>query len=217
MEMLVATALMAVLAGSLYASLHIAFKARSSALAAMDTVRRCDLSMDLIRADLQGAMRPVGTLAGPFVGTMGAATPGAMGDSLAFFTTAGDIEPVSPGIGDIKKVEYAVDLSVAGQAVLIRRVTTNLLAIKTPEPIQEVVCRDVTAFTLKYFDGSAWQDQWDSTTMDNALPKAVEVTLEFHGPTGGAAARITRIVSLPCGADAALTSSGTGSSTGGQP
>ena len=45
LEMLVATAMVAVLAGSLYASLSIAFKARRSALAVVEPVRKVEIAL----------------------------------------------------------------------------------------------------------------------------------------------------------------------------
>jgi hypothetical protein len=38
----------------------------------------------------------------------------------------------------------------------------------------------VRSFNLRYFDGSTWQDSWDSTQLDNMCPTAVEVTLELQ-------------------------------------
>lgn len=206
LEMLAATAMVAMLAGSLYASLHIAFQARHSALAAVETVRRSSLSMELIQADLESAMVPSGILAGEFVGRS-AQNAGAAGDELSFYAAAMDIEP-GPGVGDVKKVEYCCEPSWdSGEMVLIRRLTTNLLAPTTPEPKQETICRRLRTFTLKYFDGSTWQDNWDSAAQNNQLPQAVEVTLEWAGASGDADQKISRVMPIPCGQGAEAASS----------
>lgn len=203
LEMLAATAIMAVLAGSLYASLYIAFKARRSALSSVETVRTAAGSMDLIRADLQSAMIPNGILAGGFVGQSKAAS-GSAADTLSFYASAMDIEP-RPGVGDVKKIEYSCEPGAdSNEAVLVRRITTNLLAPTVPQPAQEIVCRGVRTFTLRYFDGANWQDNWDSGAQGNILPAAVEVTMEFQGGSGRAACQVSRIFLIPCaqGSDA---------------
>ena len=35
------------------------------------------------------------------------------------------------------------------------------------------------AFTVRFFDGADWLDEWDSADYGNSLPLAVEITLEM--------------------------------------
>lgn len=180
LEMVVATALTAVLAGSLYATLYIAFKARRSASSAVEEVRKVELAIELIRADIQSAVVPSGVLAGAFVGDEGTDTFGRVCDALLLHCTAPGPE-LAEGTGDVRMVELACEQAEEGTGlVLVRRVTTNLLAPTTREPQEEVLCRGVYAFGLRYFDGTDWQDNWDSSTQDNVLPSAVEVTLQLQ-------------------------------------
>jgi type II secretion system protein J len=197
--MLVATAMVAMLAGALYATLHIAFKARSSALAAVENARRYGLAFEWIKADLLSAVVPNGILAGQFVGQAGGGIAGPQADTLTFYAAAMDVEP-TPGVGDIKKVEYSCDASSGPNGfVLVRRLTTNLLTTRDIEPNQEIICRGLRAWTIRYFDGTAWQDHWDSASQDNALPKAVEVTLEPAQADEGESPRVSCVIALPCG------------------
>ena len=209
LEMLVATAMVATLAGSLYASLHIAFKARSSALSATEAVRRNALAMEIIRADLQSAMVPGGVLATEFLGQSASAIAGGLGDSLVFYSTASD-GPAGPGAGDISQIEYACQTgSASGPMELVRRVTTNLLAPTTPQPRAETLVRNVRSFRLRYYDGQAWQEAWDSAAQNDALPRAVEVTIEVEDAAERSAGPVSRVVLLPCGQGAAdATASG---------
>jgi type II secretion system protein J len=203
LEVLLATAMMAVLAGSLYASLSVAFKARRSASAAVDPVRTCTLAMNLVGEDLQSAVAPNGVLAGTFLGEHGTDAAGRASDALTFYCVASDVAP-SEGVGDVERVEFACRPSedASGQ-VLVRRVTTNLLSPQDVEPRQEVLCRGVFAFTLTYFNGSDWTETWNSDTEDNRIPAAVEVTLRLESnppgaPDGGY--RLSRIFTILCGA-----------------
>jgi type II secretion system protein J len=215
-EMLAASAMAAVLIGSLYASLNAAFKARRVALGACETLRRTHRTLDLIRSDLQSACVPNGVLAGGFVGQTGQGMLGAGSDDLSFYASAMDIEP-DEGIGDIKQIEYACVDSGGGQTILERRITTNLLATVTPEPKREVICRGVRAFKVSYFDGTAWQDSWDSANFDNTLPKVVQVTLELESASGDQPLRITQTVPLPCGVDVSQTDNSQTDAGGGSP
>jgi hypothetical protein len=61
---------------------------------------------------------------------------------------------------------------------LVRSVTRNLLAPTVPPPDEEILCRNVRSFTVQYFDGTDWQDSWDSTTLGDILPQAVAMTFE---------------------------------------
>jgi hypothetical protein len=85
------------------------------------------------------------------------------------------------------------------------------------EPLvdEEVLCRNVRAFSLRYFDGYTWQESWDSTTLDNALPLAVAMTLELDDPANPAPAgmkvpgrAVTRVFPLACAKLTDLTGGG---------
>ena len=208
LEMLLATAMMALLAGSLYAGLAVAFKARRSASAAVDPVRTCTLAMNLLGEDLQSAIASGGLLAGTFLGEPGTDASGRAADALTFTCVASDIAP-SEGVGDVEQVQFACQPSEDGSGqVLVRQVTTNLLSPQEVEPRQEVLCRGVFAFTLAYFDGTDWTETWDSGAAENPLPAAVEVTLQLESPPPGDPAggyRLSRIFTIPCGAPDANT------------
>jgi type II secretion system protein J len=180
-ELLAAMALMAVLATALYGSLRIGFKARRSAEAAVEPVRRVQIALCLARQDIEAALPPKGILAREFYGTDQVDNRGYDSDSLLFCTSNYKPYPGETGC-DIIQVELALVPSVVGinENVLVRRITTNLLASSSPEPIEEILCRGVKSFNLGYFDGYEWQDSWDSVLQGNALPQAVEITLTIE-------------------------------------
>jgi len=202
LELLVATAMTAVLAGSLYATLHVAFKARRSASGAVEQMRRVELAVELIRADVESALVPRGLLAGVFLGEDGAGGSASGTDTLAFYCT-GDASQQAEGTGDIRLVEIGCELAEdSEQLVLLRRATTNLLTTSVTESDAEVLCRNVRSFELRYFDGMEWQEGWDSEMWDASLPLAVEVTLELERADGVESDRggywVSRIFRLPC-------------------
>ena len=200
LEMLVALALMGILAAGLYTSLTIGFNARARAEAALEPVRSATLALELLRGDIVSVLPPTGVLAGGFVGQdVKGADSTSEADTLVFYSTVEDAGRAAPGT---RKIEFALAAGDDGSAsILVRRVTANLLAPSTPEPAEEVLCRNVTSLNIRYFDGTDWLDSWDSGTRDNALPLAIEVRIRIGG--GGASEpeqgyRLARVFVLPC-------------------
>jgi prepilin-type N-terminal cleavage/methylation domain-containing protein len=220
MEMILAMAMVAMLAGGMYMSLTIAFKARDIANAAVTPMRSAAITMDLIRQDFE-SVPPAGpaedplvppTLSGPFYGTaQSGGRDGALLSTVQFHTISRDHLPadvVNPLAEGIRGIELGVR-SEGGTSVLVRRVTRNLLAPSLSQPQEEILCRGVRSFTLRYYDGSAWHEEWDSTLLGDALPFAVEVTLEIDKPASQTSSpwftdaqanayRVVRVFPLPC-------------------
>lgn len=181
LEMLVAVSLMAILAGSLYGSLYVAFKARSRAEAATAPPRAAALALDLLATDLECALRPRGILAGPLLGQRGVLASGRPSDAISFHAPAAPAEPES-GPGDIRRVVWLLELPAqGGPPLLLRRTTSHLLAQEEPPPLEEVVCRGVESLELRYHDGYGWREAWDSAAEGDELPLAVEATVELAG------------------------------------
>ena len=187
LEVLVAATMTALLAGTLYATLSIAFKARRAATEEVANFRGAELAADFICAELRSAVVPNGILAGTFTGTDGTGMAGRESDTVSFYRTA-DATDQDVGQGDIMKVELACEDSsqVVGMD-MVRHVRRNLLAPVVYDMPGEVLCRNVLALNFRYFDGMSWLDSWDSTTVDNSLPLAVEVDLTQAGDAPQAA------------------------------
>ncbi len=202
LEMLVATAMISVLAGSFYATLRIAFRAQRSALRTIEPVRKAKLAVDLLRADIQSALVPKGVLAGSFLGEDAIDASGRDYDSLLLHCTnrgPGETEAT----GDVRMVELYCQPADDGTGLsLVRRITSNLLAPRVEEPPEEVLCRGLWSFNLRYFDGSDWQDSWDSGAQDNVLPLAVEVTIQLQSDQKDeqdiAGYRTSEVFLVPC-------------------
>ena len=225
LELVVAMTLVAIMAATLFASMRIALRARSSAEVAIEPARTSGHVMDFLREDFQNAVPPpasssntgttgttatvaaagatsttVLTLAQDFVGVEGGDF-----DDLVFYTTASGPRHAY-GDGEIKRVELVV-LTPDGSndRVLVRRVISNLLSPSSIalNPDDEVLCRGVIGFNLRYYDGSSWLDNWDSTQQSGELPAAVEVTIGLQRPDPAGTMRTlryARVFALPCSA-----------------
>jgi type II secretion system protein J len=217
LELLVATLLVAGLAGSLYATLMGAFKVQRNSEAKVTPSRTASLAMELVAEDLRSAMAPKPTtttaatatsavssyvLAGSFVGYDDRSEHGGDSDDVVFYCTTPSPEPAE-GISDVKKVELCCEPGEDGKSqTLVRLITTNLLSPRDLEPKREVLCRGVFGFNLRYYDGTDWLDNWDSTTVGDLLPTAVEVILQLVDPNstditvGGYTA--SQVFLIPC-------------------
>ncbi|MEO6437497.1 MAG: GspJ family type II secretion system protein [Tepidisphaeraceae bacterium] len=202
-ELVLAMAMVSMLALTMYQAMRIAITARRSAYAAVDSIRAGVIAADLVRQDFESVPPPTGILAREFVGLHLPGSGGGDADGVEFSTIGRDVDNLdSPMSEGIRRVEFHLN-SDHQPAALVRRVTRNLLATSEPQVEEEVLCRNVKSFSLRYFDGTSWQESWDSTTVGNNLPMAVAITLEIADPRAAqpdAPSRIiTRLVPLACG------------------
>jgi type II secretion system protein J len=186
-ELVVALAMVAIIAGSLATSLWTAYHATQRTEAAVAPSRQASIMMDYLAPDFQNAMQTSTTnpqtLIGNFEGTQAQDDRGHEADDVIFFSTTESPQHVDAN-GEIKQIEYTVEhLSGSNDYALVRRVTRNLLAQIQAAPDEEIICRNVSSFTLQYFDGSNWNTTWDSTQEDKTIPAAVQVKVELEDPT----------------------------------
>ncbi len=191
LELIVAMSLMVVVSSCLYTSLYTGFRAYRSAQAAVDPTSTAINVIELIKQDIGGVLPPGGTLAGAFIGTDSGGLKGVDTDSLELYTTHvyvadtpsdGRTTTNTPPVGGIGKVALLLEEDSEtkdGTYLLLRQVTTDLLAPREMEPEEQVLCRDVVSLNFRYYDGSGWVDSWDSTTDSNSLPLAVEVDIQI--------------------------------------
>jgi hypothetical protein len=219
----------ALLSLSLYLSMTIAIRAQRTAQNTVASTRAGAIASDLIREDLSSLPPPSANsvLVGPFVGTH---QPGGGGDAddLVFYTLGTDRriestvtnainnndtnpEPLGEGV---RGVEFLLRTDVS-PPVLVRRVQRNLLTQNTPQPEEEILCRDVRSFSLRYWDGTTWQETWDSTQQNDTLPLAVAVTIQVNDPlshvlvNGQPVRQIQQVIPLACGKSATDSTTGT--------
>lgn len=207
LEMLVAIAMVAIITASLYSALYVGFRAQRSATRAVEPARAATLTLQLLEQDIEGAMSPTGILAGQFLGTDAQGLDGA--DGLSFYSSANVPSDGESG-ADTRHVEFVVAAALDdAQPALLRRVTSNLLPSNAPLIREQVLCRNVKAFNLRYYDGTQWLDSWDSTAQGDLLPLGVEVQIEFTLPvtdlrdTEARFYRMRRVFEIPCGRTAA--------------
>lgn len=182
LELIVALAMIGILGASLVTATSIAFRARQTARQQTEVVRDAAIAIDVLQQELAGALPPRddSLLSGPFMG-YATGTPQAPSDVIEFYAIGRDAGAASddPLAEGARWVQLA--LSSDGQSnVLVRRVRRNLLASVQEETAEEVLLSNVRSLAARYYDGSGWVEEWDSTTYGNSLPLAVEITLELE-------------------------------------
>ena len=205
-ELLVAMTLMVVVASCLYTALYTGFKARRSAMSAVEPTSMAINAIELLKQDIHGVLPPDGVLAGAFLGIDSYGTNGVDSDSIEFFTTHVYSDDDYPA-GGLGKIELALEEDTDDDREnyrLVRRVTSNLLSPRTMEPQEQVLCRNVTSLNLLYFDGDGWVDEWDSTADANSLPLAVQIDIQIANNTINGASepqerRLVQSFAIPCG------------------
>ncbi len=200
-ELTLTMAIVVILSLTMYKAMSFALQARRNATAAVDRMRGASIAAEMLSQDLQSVLPPTGIFAGAFMGTK-IAGPGGRADTVEFYCVGHDATQDDQPMGEgIRRVDLTLRTDVT-PPVLVRQVSRNLLPTVAPPPEEEVICRNVRAFTLQYFDGQVWQDDWDSTGVGDVLPIAVSITLELDPPAGEQpGARpiiISRILPLAC-------------------
>jgi general secretion pathway protein J len=202
LELVVALLIVGIIAAAVFSTLRTAFRAKSSSESAVEPLQRAGVALDFVTRDLQSALPTTGVLSNAFTGTALQDDRGHEADDVVFFA-ATDAPPADTLDTDIRKIEYTVAVDGKDHQ-LVRYVTSNLLAPVTPDPTPEILCRGVRAFSIQYFDGTAWDDSWDSTEATatvpaNNLPMVLEVTLDLEPPdSGGVPLHVVRLIPVPC-------------------
>lgn len=231
LELLVAMTLMVVTAACLYTALYTGFRAKQSALLAVEPTSLAINAIELIKQDTYGILPATGTLAGAFLGTNSQDTKGMDIDSLEFYTTHihADGEQLAGGLGKIELLldeDKDEDFGEDREGYrLVRKVTTNLLSPKTTEYEEQVLCRNVQSLNLRYYDEEdGWRDNWDSAEDANSLPLAIEIDIKvLHNGTSTnnskepQVRRLTQTFNIPCGGapEESEANNSTGTSGGG--
>jgi type II secretion system protein J len=182
LELLAATAISAILLGSLYSVFNGVLNLRERTFTEVESgLPRSYIAM-IIRRDLTNLTPSTGIMAGAVIGES-EEVEGFRQDHLEFFSSSGIVNE-DDFWGDIQKVEYYLQ-EPQDQAEdkegknLVRGITRNLLASISEEPEEGVLLGGVQTLQITYFDGTTWQDIWDSTVVGNEAPKAVNIRVEF--------------------------------------
>lgn len=187
MELLLALLMTAILAGGLYQTLYAGRVAqtRTDRAARLSQIGRAVLAV--VRRDLECLVQEPSPYNTGLYGQdgEGAAFPA---DTISFLTCSGMPLITSsltvnydaadrPVETDLAAVEYV--LGTDDHAGLVRRSKRRLtctLSDDAPAWREDALAYEVVGFDVRYWDGDAWTDAWDSVESES-YPEAVEVTV----------------------------------------
>jgi len=181
-EVISATAITALLLGSLYTVFHGTIRLRDKTFETVEAGLPRSYVTTLVRRDLKSLAAPVGILSGAVIGET-EESEGFRTDRIEFYTTSGTVSEEYPW-GDVQKIEYYLTEppeereDEEGQD-LVRAVSRNLLESVVSEPEEQRLLSGVQSLEIGYFDGETWTDTWDSTVMENKSPRAIKIRLDF--------------------------------------
>lgn len=200
-EMLVALVILGTLAGGLNLAFHTSLDANERAHQQVDTSQETRLVLNVIRADIEQAALTSDSDRSWFIG--GDENDGTNdNDTLRLISRSrrvplNDVQEdaeweSAPHDADWSAVVYRLNPSGDDDTVgLYRREVTppgeDPYETDDDEDPGECLSPSVVGLNFRYFDGTDWLDEWDSTSTDgneNALPRAVEVTLTFRPQAG---------------------------------
>ena len=204
-EMVLAIGVAAIVLVIVNAVLFASMRLRDATADAVDAATPVDQTVTFLRRDLQCVVTPTnGTskvLSGDFkvgnVTSPGVPEPAA----IEMFTATGALSASAPW-ADIQRVTYELrqptDHNAAGRN-LVRSVVRNLLTLTTPEVEDQILMSGVESIKFACFDGSQWQDAWDTTsptTVYTNLPLAVRVEIQMSGKGNATAEPIQLVVPI---------------------
>lgn len=210
MELLIAVAIFGIVLAAINTVFFAGLRLRNRFTTSFDQQLPVLRTIDVIKQDLSSLVAPSTnataestniTFFGPL--TSGVTTSGGVGNASSaggqtlgaapstteFYVSSGRISETLPW-GDMQKVSYVLMESTnqaQTEAVgrdLMRSVSRNLAPASTDDqPELEWLMSGVEAINFSYYDGSAWADTWDTSTvslttsLSNTLPRAIKVQI----------------------------------------
>ncbi len=183
LEVLIAVAVSAIVLSAVSAVFYGAMRLQDKTSRAIEKSLPVQQAVATIRRDLLGLVVPGGKLTGTLktsVLSTGLGTP--LG--AEFYTSTG-LPNVDEPWGDVQKVAYYLR-SPTNQARsqgmdLVRSVTRNLLATIQDQPQEQWLLGDVRQVEFLFYSGTEWRSDWDSTTEEKVLPRAIKVQILLAG------------------------------------
>jgi len=86
---------------------------------------------------------------------------------------------------DLARIIYVVDPELGLVRQKLTRLTAEQEVIRS-EDVSEQLAARITSLNVRYHDGSAWTDTWDTPgtqTMPKAIEVAITVAADYHGKT----------------------------------
>jgi type II secretion system protein J len=192
-ELLLAVSIMAVILASISGVFFTALHLRNTTVRALEESLPMEQGLDIIEHDLANLVCSTNTNA-TFLAPLQTVNPtNVLPNQIGpdFYTSGGELDGMVPW-GCVQKIDYLLATPTNGPRGpgmdLIRAVTRNLLAVSQPTQPDEqhTILKGVQSLTFLYYDGTQWDQSWDTTQQTN-LPLAIKVQIKMAPVPGGIA------------------------------
>lgn len=190
-EILIATVIMAMLLVAIHMAFFSALSLREKTLNSLEASLPVEEALQTMQRDLANIVISTnGTFFGPLQTTNPTnALPGQIGPD--FYTSGGELDGMVPW-GNVEKIDYLLTAPTNGRVGpgqdLMRAITRNLLPVNgLPSPEEKrTLLSGVQSLTFLYYDGTQWDQAWDTTQQTN-LPLAIKVQIQMAAHPGALA------------------------------
>ncbi len=184
-EVMLALGVSAIVLAAIGGVFYSALRLRERTTAALDAAAPLYMTLGLLRRDLQGTMPSGGEMAGEFTSPAGGGAM-AQNSSIRFRTTTGAIKDETPW-GDVQEVTYELRATTQRGSVgqdLFRSVNRNLLSSMGQDVHDQWLMGKVASLEFACYDGTTWQDSWDTSSTRTNIPSAVRVRIQLADNIG---------------------------------
>jgi len=216
LELLVGVMMIATVLAAISGTFFSSMKLRRSTEAAVQQSQTLQNAIRQIKADLNAITIPstnIVSIDSAFLNTLGEEAPMTLSGEMVsgtveaaqgsvgfqFYTASGIIDTNLP-FGDMQRVSYTtrapIDRYSTNGLELIRTVNRNLLSSTIYDRHEQILLDGIQTLSWAFYDGSAWVDYWDSTSMDPRMPSAIRMGITLL-PRGAAEAERNLQVIVP--------------------
>jgi Type II secretion system (T2SS), protein J len=184
---------MAIILAAINGMFFAALRLRNTAVNSLEATLPVEQALDVIQRDLSNLVCSTNTN-GIFFGPLQSINatnvlPNQVGPD--FYNSGGELDGITPWSCG-QKIDYLLAPSTNGYRGpgmdLIRAVTHNLLPISQPAQPDEqhTILSGVQSLMFQYYDGTQWDQVWDTTQQTN-LPLAIKVQIHMAQVPGAPA------------------------------
>ncbi|QQE11304.1 prepilin-type N-terminal cleavage/methylation domain-containing protein [Planctomycetota bacterium] len=181
LELLLSLGILSVLIISVYTSLKIAHNADQKFQNISSKSTSVQNALSLLKSDFITALPANGIYQGTFLGTNQSSYDAYDHDTVEFFNikTCTNINAIDQF--NIHKIEYTIlqNDDNDDQYDLVRNTYSDHFSTIEIEPDSETIIENIAGFNLRYFLEYDWMDDWDSSSNNQNVPKAIEITLSI--------------------------------------
>lgn len=181
LEVLLAFAMFALLVTALQSLLFSSFRLVDRANQTSNRISTRAYVENILRRDLISTVTPGGILQGEMICSSERGMQSQQ-DRFEFYTASNPLNMHLPW-SDVQKVIYSVQPAQRSDGTrsqaLVRTTVNNLLTTTQETSSQEYLMPDVNRLEFSFFDGSVWQQAWDSTIQDPSMPIAIRARVDW--------------------------------------